>query len=354
MALSVRKLLFLLALATHWLPSAALAATAVTQYVTTSCGNNGDGTAASCAGSPGGAGAFNSCNNWESQNTNLVSADQDLTVVFSGTCTSRLVIAGWTTDATRGIRLEGLTIATNNYDPTLDVDDDYVHVTGADLEKTGEFPEGDVKAVRVDNNVGFVIEKSIIRPVALTPDNSGGLIDINSNGGSVTGAIVRNNVLYDCDDHCINIVYGDSDTVSVQNNTIKDGTDVGVQIQPYNTGASATVNLYNNLADNNLTDFNVSGGSGTYNHDNNASSDTSSPDDAHDSSTFTFANAGSDDFHLSESDSDAIDLGTDLSGSFTDDFDGDTRSGTWDIGFDELAGGGGGGPTHTIILIEDY
>jgi hypothetical protein len=34
-------------------------------------------------------------------------------------------------------------------------------------------------------------------------------------------------------------------------------------------------------------------------------------------------------------------VGTDLSGTFTEDIDGDTRS-AWDIGADEFQGGGGG------------
>lgn len=53
--------------------------------------------------------------------------------------------------------------------------------------------------------------------------------------------------------------------------------------------------------------------------------------------TFTFVNAASDDFHLSSSDAGAKDFGTSNPGSglFSDDCDGQTRSGSWDIGFDE-------------------
>ena len=48
-----------------------------------------------------------------------------------------------------------------------------------------------------------------------------------------------------------------------------------------------------------------------------------------------FADTTAYDFHLHSSDTTAKDAGTDLSGTFTDDIDGDTRSGTWDIGADE-------------------
>lgn len=53
--------------------------------------------------------------------------------------------------------------------------------------------------------------------------------------------------------------------------------------------------------------------------------------------TFTFVNAAADDFHLSASDTGAKGLGISDpdSGGFSDDVDGGTRSGSWDIGFDQ-------------------
>lgn len=50
---------------------------------------------------------------------------------------------------------------------------------------------------------------------------------------------------------------------------------------------------------------------------------------------FTNVTAGSEDFHIG-SNSALKDVGTDLSAAFTDDIDGATRSGTWDIGADEF------------------
>lgn len=60
---------------------------------------------------------------------------------------------------------------------------------------------------------------------------------------------------------------------------------------------------------------------------------------------FTNVTAGSEDFHL-KSGSALIDVGTDTSGdsaplNFTTDIDGETRSGTWDIGCDEYVAAGG-------------
>jgi hypothetical protein len=58
------------------------------------------------------------------------------------------------------------------------------------------------------------------------------------------------------------------------------------------------------------------------------------------SQTFTFVDSGTGDYHLDASDAGAKNFGTDLSGDanlpISDDIDGDTRSGSWDIGADEF------------------
>ena len=58
------------------------------------------------------------------------------------------------------------------------------------------------------------------------------------------------------------------------------------------------------------------------------------------SQTFTFVNSGSGDYHLGEADAGAKDVGATnpSSGVYTTDVDGDARSGSWDIGFDEIPG----------------
>jgi hypothetical protein len=61
---------------------------------------------------------------------------------------------------------------------------------------------------------------------------------------------------------------------------------------------------------------------------------------------------GTEDLHLKEG-SDAIDVGTDLSATFTDDIDGVTRSGTWDIGADEYVAAVGVLGYGQLIMIGD-
>jgi hypothetical protein len=78
----------------------------------------------------------------------------------------------------------------------------------------------------------------------------------------------------------------------------------------------------------------------------NAASDATAPGaNSRNSQTFTFVNAASYDWHLASTDAGAKDYGTDLSGTFTTDFDGVTRSGSWDIGADEYVAAGGGSTT---------
>lgn len=60
-----------------------------------------------------------------------------------------------------------------------------------------------------------------------------------------------------------------------------------------------------------------------------------------------FVNAAGGDLHIDSTDTIAKDNGTDLSGTFDDDIDGDTRSGSWDIGFDEYVAAG---PTIPVLM----
>jgi hypothetical protein len=74
---------------------------------------------------------------------------------------------------------------------------------------------------------------------------------------------------------------------------------------------------------------------------NNASSDgTASGTGSRTSQTFTFVNSGSGDYHLASGDAGAKDFGSDLSADavypISTDIDGATRSGSWDIGADEI------------------
>ena len=73
----------------------------------------------------------------------------------------------------------------------------------------------------------------------------------------------------------------------------------------------------------------------------NLSEDATSPEVGLRSKVVSFVDEANDDFHLASGDTSAKDAGTDLSAdgqlAFSDDIDGATRSGSWDIGADEAA-----------------
>jgi len=138
-------------------------------------------------------------------------------------------------------------------------------------------------------------------------------------------------------------------------NTIAGNTGVmcntsgsGAGCQVYSSTVIGGANAVRRIGGTMITKNVYAGGSpsgdflGTITMDNTASADTTS--DAHDSiavdtSTFTNVTIGSENFHLPAG-SPLLDVGTTTSGdaapmNFTKDFDLATRSGTWDIGFDE-------------------
>jgi hypothetical protein len=67
--------------------------------------------------------------------------------------------------------------------------------------------------------------------------------------------------------------------------------------------------------------------------------------------TVTFVDAANGDFHLAAGDTEAKNNGTDLSGTFTDDIDGVTRSGTWDLGADEYVASGGAATRNRVVFV---
>jgi hypothetical protein len=65
--------------------------------------------------------------------------------------------------------------------------------------------------------------------------------------------------------------------------------------------------------------------------------------------TFTFVDEAGDDFHLASTDTGAIDVGNTYSSLYTDDIDGVTRSGTWDVGADEYVAAAAGTPIPVFM-----
>jgi hypothetical protein len=165
----------------------------------------------------------------------------------------------------------------------------------------------------------ILIDKCILKGVLSgTTDTTYG---IRSNDANVT-ANITNCILYDYINstntvHAVSINNGA--TVNVYNATIQNSY-VGVY------RAAGTVNATNVGCSSVTTGF-----SGTITQ---TTCSITTP---------TFVDAANDDFHLASGDTTWKNQGTDLSGTFTDDIDGQTRptgAGTWDIGADEYVSAG--------------
>lgn len=152
-------------------------------------------------------------------------------------------------------------------------------------------------------------------------------IQMRPSGVGGASSVAYNNIVRNCNQGIVS----DFVTAAVYNNTVI-GSAYG-----YVEGDTDGMKVVNNLASNaSGIGFVGSFASGSnYNAENDGNG---GPGANHRTSqTFTFVNSGSNDYHLASSDAGAKDHGTSDPGSglYSTDVDGQTRSGTWDIGFDE-------------------
>lgn len=154
---------------------------------------------------------------------------------------------------------------------------------------------------------------------------------------------------------------GQNDTGFFYNNTVVNALDYGFWWDRDLGGSGSVVYLKNNILDSAGTaDYSDNSGStGTLTSATNITSDATSPDGAsYQSITMTYANAGSNDFRLSASDTDAIAAGTDLSavGAAQYQFSTDNQErtiGTCDIGGDNYQAPGTTRSVAGSITVED-
>lgn len=363
---------------------------AANKYVVFGCQYNGTGNADSCAASGGAAGAYSTLSNWEAQNASLsevqnvyvrcaTGSDSPTTSTNCSTADGGVNLYEWTTtqanyinivvDANSrhdgkwntakyriscsspyqcfiagkniSIRLDGIQIENTNTGSTI---------LGSALGQTGT--PGDV-----------YITNSIVRNTSTGP----ALMYYDWASVNVT---LRNNIF------ASGVTAGGPGVVelkgifsgqvhNVMNNTIicTSTCDVGLLVQDYVNAApdQYTYNIKNNLIVGtglNSTECSagaspncykkVGNGYATIVASNNATQDDSNPDSAttYDNSCTAassvedcFVDRANGDYHLITG-ADIQDDGADLSGTFTDDIDYQTRSGSWDIGADEYQASG--------------
>lgn len=272
--------------------------------------------------------------------------EQDLTGVgimtveidgtWSSADTTAVTIHNYTTDATHYINIyttsaarhQGVYSASyyrlypNTTTIVIDISEDYVTING--LQFRGYWNGYTIMQIRNNNNT---IKNNIFY------DNDNGQGIYLSDGTANT--YIYNNLFYDILDSALYCSWNTGITSAyIYNNTFYGCTNGIVNGK---SGSTAPL-LKNNLCNGNGTDY-----SGTFSASsvNNISEDTTSPNEAYRSKAVTFENEAGDNFHLSSSDTNAKDAGVDLSGVFTTDIDGQTRSGTWDIGADEYVAAAG-------------
>jgi hypothetical protein len=312
--------------------------------------SGGDGTTNATSGGTAAYASLNAALTARARNLVTATAIDEFICETGGTADTTVVaMSGWTTSSiyyidiktSAGHRHAGVWSTAkyriqggSDYNHVINVGTYDVRITGLQIDITSARTEGPIIAgilAEGDANVAQYFIGNIIRGTNAT----GGTRGIRC----TNSANIWNNIIYDqlvnVQSHGLSLTPATGTTQNVYNNTVY-GCVEGINVTAYTTG---TLNLRNNLANGNTADYYSEGGY-TRNSSFNISEDASSPDASYRSLAVTFANEASDDFHLGASDTLAKDAGTDLSGTFTTDIDGDTRSGTWDIGADEYSAGG--------------
>ncbi|OGS22243.1 MAG: hypothetical protein A2252_06695 [Elusimicrobia bacterium RIFOXYA2_FULL_39_19] len=294
---------------------------------------------------------------------------------YSMTDTTPLTIAGWTTSTTNYIEIR--TPASYKHSGQWDTDA-YIMNTGAAASDSIYINEANVRINGLQINVtkddtatsnGIQIYGDATSPEDIRINNciikGAGNFTTNSKRGiftaasAVAGSKVRiyNNIFYDFkgtgSSYIGAYIKDASRTCYLYNNTA-----VNCEYGYYRD--LATVIVKNNIAQDCTDGF---GGGGW-----DAASDYNLSDIASDApgtnsknaTTVTFESKTNKNFHIAEADASAKDFGmylsTDTYLSFSTDIDGDSRSGSWDIGADEYSGGAGSDitppepPTNLAVL----
>lgn len=302
-------------------------------------------------------GDYTSLSAWEAaRNADLTVSDTIETAeCYNFTDTTGVIIQGWTTDPTRYIKI---------YTPTaerhtgtagtgyrlivsgaraLQIREGHVRTEGLEIRASGDF-----SGIHVDNPDALPASPYILVKDCLVYNcgSTAGLyhgIYLGRCGAASYPMNIINTVIYGCKGDGIRADSGNAAAiVDILNCTVNNNAGYGIR----KNSNSTTVQVKNCYAGANTTaDYSSSSGTWTA-FTTNASSDTTGTSGlqsiAHSTSSgayFTNVTAGSENYHIGAS-SALKDVGTDLSATFTTDIDGATRSGTWDIGADEITAGG--------------
>jgi len=331
----------------------------ILRYVDPNSTAGGDGTTNALTGA---SHAYVSLNAWEA------ATQQDLTdgggdtarVVCSSddagsthaADTTAVVIDGWTDNATCFITIESasshgglwndsiyrLAPVIANAGSAIKNLEHYTRVIGLQVSTANAGDWYTTYGIFYFDVLGGIIARNLIKgPSGCASSAVRGIFVEYNNTGST--AYVYNNIVYDVkassDDQTSISIRADntSGAVRVFNNTIYGG-NVGI------AGDAKTYTRNNLIAACTTATSGLTAGNNDYNATNLSALGYTTQTHDQVSKTFTFVNSGAKNFHLASNDAGATGLGVDLSGdanylSLSTDIDGQTRSGSWDIGADE-------------------
>lgn len=308
---------------------------------------------------------YTSLSAWESaRQRDLVALDEIETARIEGPWTvadpTPVSISGWTTDATRYIKIYTTADARHGgkWDDTkyrissgswgakvIENNQNYTRIEGVQVLHSG----GGGASIGI-YSVGFagvVVKDSIARKTSTIVGEG-----IKVIGTSTAASGVINSVAYGGWDFGINVAT--SGGYGYAYNTTSYGNNYG-----YN--GFYIQNLKNCIgASNTIADF-ARQSSYAVNTTTCASSDTTAiaftDAGSRAGQTFGFVDPANGNFHLSSVDASVKNMGTDLSAdimlAFTTDIDGETRSGSWDIGADEYGASSGGSGSVSPPVVTD-
>jgi hypothetical protein len=301
-------------------------ATELKRYVCTASAG-GDGTTTALTGANAAYASLEACMNANEQN--LVDADKYFNVEIFGDCstadTTRVNAHNYTTDATRYVNIYTTSAARHK---------------GIYSTSYYRLEQGDDSPIYLES-VSYITFTGILFKRTGTSDSC-----INTNNSAT-------NILFD---KCIIIGAGTGlkvgySTIRARNCIIIGGTYYSYISNVINTiencviintgSLNAVYRAESFLYVKNCYAHSVSGTAyspATITTSASSDGSESTTTAAYDTDTFTNVTAGSENFHLPNTSSPLYDAGTDLSGTFTDDIDGDTRV-QWDIGADEYTAG---------------
>lgn len=293
------------------------------------------------------------------EQADLVTADVQMDIeCYSFADTTAVTFDGWTTDATRYIRVYTPTAErhagvwnTSKYRLSINaefsrpliVSEDFVRVEGLQIEQTHANGVSPIRVVgtadAASSDVRF--DATIVRSASARTN-----VDTGSNIALASGkTTIRNSVIYDAGASCIYSSFvTNSPTVDLDNVTLAAGTTYGLN---HTNGTATLRNVYS--GGNGTDDFNGTITRTTCMHSSATSFTGSTGSTAYDTNNFTNVTSGSEDLHLPTG-SALLDAGTDLSGDFTTDIDGDTRT-RWSVGADDGPAAGGGATPKRLTLL---